>query len=368
MAWPKGKKRDPKQKHGGGWAAKKAKEQVATPTPTPTPAPAHSNATGTASPAPIEDATVVEAPATPVTPTAAEPSIASTPAPDTHQAFVASGASDDADFLKSMNLPTEAADKYKHNEEYNTFAGNVKPRGEHANIKTDPSIQEVPEYVPPTTPPPAPEPAKPILAPNPAVSQMSASDKEKAAAALVDVILNVWGFIKMAAGSKAGINIEKVKELATASKLDMNAPIPIGPNEYVTFAQMVESFNAQAPAAFTVSDDFKNKVREPMIREFVKRDIGLTDLQLLMVYWGIEIATTGWNFIDLKKQGNKIIENQMEIFKQLGAAKVATPPVAAPSHVQPDPVTPEKKPEPATEQPKGNYKEPEESKTIDTKK
>lgn len=368
MAWPKGKKRDPNQKHGGGWAARKAKEQAGAKEPVQ--AKVQTQATAKAQPQtpsvdsaePIQEATVIETTVTPQ-----EPSIASTPT-ETHSDFVAGGIipaeQQDQDFLKAMNLPKEDPDKYKHNEEYNTFAGNVKPRGEHANIKTDPSIQEVPEYTPPSTPPPPKEPAKPILAPNPAINDMSAADKEKAAAALVDVILNVWTFIKMGAGSKAGIDIDKVKDLAAQAKIDLNAQIPIGPNEYVSLAQMIESFNAQAPSAFVVSEDFKNKVREPMIREFVKRGIGLTDLQLIIVYWGIEIVTTGWNFWDLKKQGNKIINNQMELLKlaRETQSKNTARPVAPAAAAEP---TPEKKTEPATTQPSKEFKEPEEGSNKD---
>lgn len=354
MAWPKGKKRDPNQKHGGGRAKKVttpneknngAETKIMDGKNDTTPITQHEEVVGQES----------------VNTQTHEPSMAAPPAQETHANFIAGGVMSpeqgDADFIKALNLGNEDPNKYKHQEEYNTFAGNVKPRGEHANIKTDPSIQEVPEYTPPLTPPPAKEPARSIIQPNPGMNDLSAVDKEKAAAALVEVIFNVWSFIKMAAGSRAGINIERVKELAAQAKLDLNSQIPIGPNEFVTFAQMIESFNTQAPTAFVVSDDFKNKVREPMIREFVKRNIGLTDLQLIAVYWGIEIITTGYNFFDLKKQGNRIIENQMEIFKQLqNRPSQSAPTAAAPA---PDPVT-EKKTEPATEQPKTEFKEPEE--------
>lgn len=357
MAWPKGKKRDPNQKHGGGWSAKKNKENMI-------------NKEKTAPQVASEEATVIETKInTPEFPNAnvEEPSAASTLSSETHANFISNSImpaeEQDKDFLKAMNLPLEDSDKYKYNEEYNTFAGNVKPRGEHANIKTDPSIKEVPEYSPPLNPPLSKEPSKPVLPSNPAINDLSAGDKEKAAAALVDVILNLWTFIKMAAGSKAGINIDKIKDLAAQSKIDLNAQIPIGGNEYVSLSQMIESFNAQVPNGFIVTDEFKNKVREPMIREFVKRGIGLTDLQLLSVYWGIEIATTGWNFWDMKKQGNKIIENQIELFKLLKENQQK--PSAKPMNTSNDNLSSEKKKETTTEQPTKEFKEPEEGSNKD---
>lgn len=279
---------------------------------------------------------------------------------ENHQQFISSDTTQsyDDDFISKMGIENEVADKYKYQEEYNSFEGNVKPRGEHANIKTDPSINEVSEFIPP---PDQAQPIeqKPFIAPNPEMNDLSAPDKEKAAAAFVDVIFTVWGLIKGFAGSKAGIDIDKVKKLAVEAKIDINAQIPIGPNESVTLMDMVNAFNGQIPNAFIVSETFKNTVRAPMIREFVKRNLGLTDMQLIFTYWGVEFVTAGYNFMDLKKQGNRIISQQQEIFKELQsqkttASKIVSPPVS------------DKNTEPVTEQPKVEFKEPEEN--SDTKK
>lgn len=257
-----------------------------------------------------------------------------------------------ADFLKNMGLGNETAPAT----EVDDFAGNVTPRGPHAEIKTDASVQEVPEYQPPFTPPPIDDAAQQaqqqasFIPPNPALNNLTDAEKRQGAERLVDSVFEIWGWAKSMAGSYSGIDIKKVKKLHADLKIDMNAVIVIpGTGERVTFLQIIENFNSQTGQAFIVNDAFKARVREPMIREFIKRNIGLTDIQQIAVFWGLELAQTGAAFFQLKNMGNEIIANQMELFKGTSRpSAAATPPSAQPAA--------------KAEEAKPEYKEPEEKK------
>jgi hypothetical protein len=88
-------------------------------------------------------------------------------------------------------------------------------------------------------------------------------------------------------------------------------------------------FNDSIKEAFVVTDEFKDKVKAPLIRVFKKRGIGMTDEQLLMYYFGTDIATKGAQAFMLRKTTNSILdslkENTMAIREQQ-EPKAPTPP------------------------------------------
>lgn len=151
------------------------------------------------------------------------------------------------------------------------------------------------------------------IPPNPQMNDLSDKDKRDAAERLVDGVFQIWSWLKSLAGKKAVIDIDKVKRLHKEMKLDMNILIPLGDGRTASFLEIVLDFNKQSEEAFIVTEDFINKVREPMIREFMKRNIGLTDMQTILVFWSMEIATTGYHFIDIKKKANEVLEGQIAL-------------------------------------------------------
>jgi hypothetical protein len=267
---------------------------------------------------------------------------------------------DNTAFLSEMGIK---ADEKAPDADINPMKGDVDARGPHAEIKTDPNIPEVPEYRPKFTPPPVDQAAEPGAAQpaapspvNPALNNLTPDQQRQAAESAVDGIFGIWEYLKAAAGAKAAINIDKVKELHSLMKIDMNIVIEQTPEGAITFMSMVENFNIESGKKFTVSVDFKNRVREPMIREFIKRKIGLTDMQMIAVGWGIEMLMTGVNFASVNMLGNKIIDKQEKLHQQMlnaGRQTQQPPPAAAP--------TPEQKAAPVPPSEK-EYKEPEEKK------
>jgi len=71
-------------------------------------------------------------------------------------------------------------------------------------------------------------------------------------------------------------------------------------------------YNESIKEAFVVTDEFKEKVKPPLIRVFKKRGIGMTDEQLLMYYFGQDIAVKGIQAFTLKKTANNILESLKE--------------------------------------------------------
>lgn len=207
---------------------------------------------------------------------------------------------------------------------FNPFAGDVKARGEHAEVKTDPSIkEEIKEFVPPSNilPPPPTQPTNPTPPPpvNPELAGMSPDQTREAAEGMVDVIFDMYGLIKKFIGNKVKIDVagKKITELVKAGNLSLDMPMPLPDGTQTTFREIVASFDAQVEETFEVSKSFIDKVREPMIQEFQKRGIGLTNIQRIGVYWTIELIQTGMQAFQFKSVQNQIIANQIEVHKML---------------------------------------------------
>jgi hypothetical protein len=71
-------------------------------------------------------------------------------------------------------------------------------------------------------------------------------------------------------------------------------------------------FNDSIKEAFLVSDEFKEKVKPPLIRVFKKRGIGMTDEQLLAYYFVTDLGAKGAQAFMLRKTTNSIIDSLKE--------------------------------------------------------
>lgn len=211
--------------------------------------------------------------------------------------------------------------------DFNPLAGDVKARGEHAEIKTDPTLtNDIEEFTPPPvdagTPPTPDGPPAPPPAINPEMNTLPPDQQRAAAERMVDMVLQFWGMMKGWAGKKVKIPKDVILKLHADAKLDMNYPFPVaqdesGQIEYRPFIQVIENFNEQSQEGFKVTEKFITNVREPMIRECIRLGIGLTDKQAIIVFWSIEIIQTGITFFSLKGMGEDLLQNQKEFHAQM---------------------------------------------------
>ncbi len=264
---------------------------------------------------------------------------------ETHEQFISSGPDQEAEAMKKVAKELGISESTsKSGADYNPMAGDVKARGGHAEIHTDQTIQtEIAEFTPPSgtfAPPPPPTQAPPADTPpppplNPGMQNLPPEEARQAAESMVDVIFEVYGLIKVWVGSKVKIDItgNKLRDLLEKNKIGLDIPLPLPNGDTTTFREIAASFDTQVAETFTVSPSFINKVREPMIREFMKRGIGLTDIQKIGVYWAIELLQTGMQALSFRGLANEIIDRQIQIYAKITGQ---TPP---PSATQPPPPT-----------------------------
>jgi hypothetical protein len=123
----------------------------------------------------------------------------------------------------------------------------------------------------------------------------------------LDIYEKGCGFL----GKLPEISESKLDQLIAEGEIDPDIQLPTETGN-IGVKDFAVEYNSSIKDAFEVSEDFKNNVRPPLIRVFKKRGIGMTDEQLLMYYFGTDIATKGAQAFMLRKTTNSILDSLKE--------------------------------------------------------
>lgn len=209
------------------------------------------------------------------------------------------------------------------------------------------------------------------LSANPYVENLDKKDQRTASSAMVEAVLDGYSQLNSFANKLVQFNIDKVQKSIRNGEIDPNLLIPVSgipmtPIEYMT------EYNAQTKNVISVSDEWKDKMRPPLLRIFMKRNIGMTDEQLVGYYVLTDVVTKGVMVYGLMGQNKELINSLKEM-----SVGFTQPPQPAPSqynnqttanttqervYEEPKP-NPEPDRETPRETPKREFVEPEEVKT-----
>jgi hypothetical protein len=223
-----------------------------------------------------------------------------------------------------MNQETPIAPQVEIIDDFSPLDAPVKQRSYTQHHITDAQVME--DLQEPTFQPPSfndfeeeggePEPERPF---NQAYSELDGKEKTMGAKMMVEMTLDLYekgcGFL----GKLPEISEGKLDRLISEGEIDPNIQIPTDAGD-LGVKEFAREYNDSIKDAFGVSDDFKEKVRPPLERVFKKRGIGMTDEQLLIYYFGMDLGTKGVQAFMLKKTANGILdslkENTMAIREQ----------------------------------------------------
>lgn len=174
---------------------------------------------------------------------------------------------------------------------------------------------EEPTYQPPTFndfedggAEPEKEPAKPF---NEAYSELDGKEKTMGAEMMAEMTLDIYekgcGFL----GKVPEISEDKLDTLIAEGEIDPNIQLPTESGNLGVKEFAVE-YNNSIKDAFEVTDEFKDKVRPPLVRVFKKRGIGMTDEQLLAYYFVTDLGTKTAQAFMLRKTANNILDSLRE--------------------------------------------------------
>lgn len=192
------------------------------------------------------------------------------------------------------------------------------------------------------------EPSEPF---NPSYNELGKKEKKMGAEMVAEVVLDGYDKLGTFMGSLAKINEGRLEREFAEGNIDPNTELPIDDQgNTVPIREFVKEFNETSKDAFATSEEFKEKVKPPLVRIFEKRGIGMTDEQLLAYYFGTDIAQKGIALFGLRKTGNEII-NQLKEQNDIMRQPIPSTPPPAPKPEPPSPTVVEQ-----TE----NFEEPEE--------
>ena len=167
------------------------------------------------------------------------------------------------------------------------------------------------------------------------LNDLPKGDKKKAAQQMAEMVLEGYSSICSFTGGFANLNEGQLLQMQTEGKIDLRMNVPISSQEQVGVVDFVQSFNSQIDEAMTVTDEFKDSVRDPMTRVFAKKGVGMTDEQILLVMFGKDIITKTATTIALKKQLSRTLELVYQQHQEAGSPPPPPPPVQTPAPAPP---------------------------------
>lgn len=227
-----------------------------------------------------------------------------------------------------------------HNEDSNPISGDTVDRP-YARQQIDATagepVYEVPsmDFTPPPPPPtgdaPQPAPSQPAgnippQAPNgqnlsneipnndqgnfnEGYSQLDDKEKRIGSEMLVDSILDGYEKLHDVGNYLIQVKEEKLMEMSSQGKIDLGFKIPLGNDEGITVKEFVDNYNIQASQALKLDPNFRKDVRGPMVREFMKRNIGMTDMQYIAVKFGMDIVAKVGIVVNMRNTINNALES-----------------------------------------------------------
>ena len=152
------------------------------------------------------------------------------------------------------------------------------------------------------------EPAKPF---NEAYSELDGKEKTMGAEMMAEMTLDIYEKGCNFLGKVPEISEAKLDKLIAEGEIDGDIQLPTESGN-IGVKDFAVEYNGSIKEAFEVSDDFKEKVRPPLIRVFKKRGIGMTDEQLLGYYFVTDLGTKVAQAVMLKKTANNILDSLKE--------------------------------------------------------
>lgn len=174
---------------------------------------------------------------------------------------------------------------------------------------------------------------------NPYTENLDKKDQRKASEALVEAVLDGYTQLNSFANKLIQFNPNKIQKLINEGEIDGNLQIPIQGQE-IGVLDYINEYNKQTEGVIGVSDEFKDKVRPVMVRVFQKRNIGMTDEQLLAYYFGVDIVQKGAMVYSLRGQNSALLEQ----LKTMSVGR-STPPPQRPQPQQEAPQQPQQEPQ-----------------------
>ena len=148
---------------------------------------------------------------------------------------------------------------------------------------------------------------------NPAVQDLPQKEKLKAVRATVDLVLNNYALYKPKLFQLIGMPRRKIDKLAKSGQLDLSILLRNKEGMSESMGKIFKDIEYELRRQTEVTQEFKDTVRPLMVQIFMEHNIALTPMQLLLVMFGQDIATSTVNAIKLRSE----VTDYIEVCKEL---------------------------------------------------
>lgn len=193
----------------------------------------------------------------------------------------------------------------------------------------------------------SPPPSGGAKNPNPQFNDIDDAEKKVACEQMVDAMLDLYDTAWALGGRLAQVSEEKIQGMVNDGSLDPQKRIPVE-NTSVSIFEFFQNYNNQVVEASKVDNNFKKKVRPPLVRVFMKNGWGMTDEQFLGVAFAKDSIIRTFSLYQMKKSINALIQELAEervvvqtVPKSKQKPNNPTPPPPPPPRAEPEIITPE---------------------------
>lgn len=149
---------------------------------------------------------------------------------------------------------------------------------------------------------------------NPAMSNLASKDKRIVAENMADSAIGGYSFIcERLLVPFAQINTQKIEEqIATGEMSEEITFVVDEEGNRANIRQYAAVFNPTVESALKVDEEFKDRIREPLVRICLKRDIGMTDEAFVGLELSKDAIAKLMILVDLKKSTKTVTDMIIE--------------------------------------------------------
>jgi hypothetical protein len=150
------------------------------------------------------------------------------------------------------------------------------------------------------------------------LDDLSPAQKRRAAEKTADAILQAYSnFIPLPFKAWASFSEKKISKLRLEGKINMKMRLEDG----ITVEDYIEGVNNEVEEIFTVTDETKDEIREPLIDVLLEQELALTPTQRLMMAVGSHLVTMGFSAFKLSQNNKMAIETFIQFHEEQQRAR-----------------------------------------------
>ena len=150
------------------------------------------------------------------------------------------------------------------------------------------------------------------------LKDLSPAQKRKSAEKTAEALLNMYcQFVPMPFKKWSGINERKVQKLVFENKIDLTMQL----ENNITVKDYIDGTNEQVEEVFTVSEETREEIKDPLIDVLLEQDLALTPTQRLMLAVGGHLVTMGFSAYQLAQNNKQALETFEKFHNQLNKEK-----------------------------------------------